>query len=89
MPFGLRNAAQTFQRFIHQVLHGLDFVYAYIDDLLIASSSESEHLHHLEALFTRLNEYGVVINPSKFGSSSLDLKPVWFLLSGFPWASHL
>ena len=46
MPFGLRNAAQTFQRFIDEALHGLDFVYAYIDDLLIASSSESEHIHH-------------------------------------------
>eukprot|EP00795_Rhopilema_esculentum_P017874 gene17874-biopygen608 len=74
MPFGLRNAAQTFQRFIDEVLRGLDFVYAYIDDLLIASSSESEHLQHLELLFTRLSEYGVVLNPSKciFGSTSLD-----------------
>ena len=35
MPFGLRNAAQTFQRFIDEVLRGLDFVYAYIDDLLL------------------------------------------------------
>ena len=32
MPFGLRNAAQTFQRFIDQVLHDLYFSYAYIDD---------------------------------------------------------
>ena len=42
MPFGLRNAAQTFQRFIDQVLWavwGLTFCYAYINDLLIASSS--------------------------------------------------
>uniref|UniRef100_A0A1X7TK28 Reverse transcriptase domain-containing protein n=1 Tax=Amphimedon queenslandica TaxID=400682 RepID=A0A1X7TK28_AMPQE len=36
MPFGLRNAAQTFQRFIDRVLHGLHFEYSYIDDVLIA-----------------------------------------------------
>ena len=74
MPFGLRNATQTFQRFIDEVLRGLDFVYAYIDDLLIASSSEAEHLAHLKIIFQCLSEYGVVINPSKcvFGASSLD-----------------
>ena len=74
MPFGLRNAAQTFQRFIHQVLHGLDFVYAYIDDLLIAGSSTDEHLEHLRLLFQRLSDYGIVINPSKchFGQNSLE-----------------
>ena len=74
MPFRLRNAAHPFQRFIDEVLRGLDFVYAYIDDFLVASSSEAEHLTHLESLFQRLLEYGVVINPSKcvFGASSLD-----------------
>ena len=36
MPFGLRNAAQTFQRFIDEVLRGLPFVFAYLDDVLIA-----------------------------------------------------
>ena len=36
MPFGLRNAAQTFQRFIDEVLRDLHFSYAYIDDVLMA-----------------------------------------------------
>lgn len=74
MPFGLRNAAQTFQRFIDQVLHGLDFTYAYIDDLLIASENEQQHENHLRLLFDRLREFGVVINPSKceFKVTSLD-----------------
>ena len=56
MPFGLRNAAQTFQRFIDQVLHGLHFSYAYIDDLLIASSNPDEHKHHLRQVLQRYDQ---------------------------------
>lgn len=73
MTFGLRNAAQTFQRFIDEVLQGLEFCFAYIDDILVASSSHEEHLRHLEILFKRLKSYGVVINPGKcvFGKSEV------------------
>nr|VZI26836.1 unnamed protein product [Spirometra erinaceieuropaei] len=73
MPFGLRNATQTFQRFIDQVLRGLDFVYAYIDDLLVASSDAAEHEVHLRQLFERLDSYGVIISAAKceFGVPSL------------------
>ena len=74
MPFGLRNAAQTFQRFIDQVLRGLPFVFAYIDDLLVASSSTEEHYSHLKELFQRLDEFGLVVNPDKctFGVESVE-----------------
>ena len=65
MPFGLRNAAQTFQRFIDTLLHGLDFVCAYIEDILIASNSPDEHCQHWEMAFRLLDEYGITINPSK------------------------
>lgn len=46
MPFGLRNAGQTFQRMIDQVLRGLDFVFANVDDIVIASSNLAEHRNH-------------------------------------------
>ncbi|BHF80034.1 hypothetical protein SprV_0702315800 [Sparganum proliferum] len=74
MPFGLRNAAQTFQRFIDRVLRGLPFMYAYIDDLLVASRNAEEHKEHLALMFDRLDQFGVVINPSKcvLGVPSLD-----------------
>ncbi|BHF78292.1 hypothetical protein SprV_0602140500 [Sparganum proliferum] len=74
MPFGLRNAARTFQRFIDRVLRGLPFVYAYIDDLLVASRNAEEHKEHLALVFDRLDQFGVVINPSKcvLGVPSLD-----------------
>ena len=65
MSFGLRNAAQTCQRFMDEVLRGLDFLYVYIDDILIASSSEEEHQNHLLQVFQRLKDYGILINPEK------------------------
>ena len=65
MPFGLKNAAQTFQRFIDQILRGFYFCYAYIDDVLIASSNQDEHVQHLQMVLERLEKYGVVINPAK------------------------
>ena len=74
MPFGLRNAAQTFQRFIDNALRGLHFCYAYIDDLLIASATPEEHEQHVRLVLERLSQYGVLINPQKcvFGVESLD-----------------
>ncbi len=54
MPFGLPNAAQTFQRFIDEVLRGLPFAYVYIDDVLIASATPQEHREHLKQVFERL-----------------------------------
>ena len=73
MSFGLRNAAQTFQRFIDEVLRGLDFVYVYLDDILAASDSEFQYKEHLRQVFRRLNDYGVVINVTKctFGVNEL------------------
>ncbi|GBP54228.1 Retrovirus-related Pol polyprotein from transposon 297 [Eumeta japonica] len=66
MTFGLRNAAQTFQRFLnHTVLQGLDFLFAYIDDIIIASDDIEQHRRHLKALFSRLDTYGITINLSK------------------------
>ena len=74
MPFGLRNAAQTFQRFLDHVLHGLDIVYVYIDDVLVASSDPTQHLVHLRQVFTCFQRYGIVINPAKCPLAVPDLQ---------------
>lgn len=74
MPFGLRNAAQTFQRFMNEVCRDLDFAFVYLDDILIASRSVEEHKEHLHKLFERLTKYGLNVNTSKciLGVSSLE-----------------
>lgn len=65
MSFRLRNAAQTFQRFMDEVLRGLDYCYVYIDDILIASATENEHEQHLREFFARAYDYGILLNPAK------------------------
>lgn len=73
MTFGLRNAGQTFQRFIDELTRGLDFCYPYLDDILIYSKSSRDHEDHLRQLFERMRKYGVLINTAKcvFGMSEV------------------
>jgi cleavage and polyadenylation specificity factor subunit 1 len=65
MPFGLQNAAQTFQRFLDELFRDLDFVYVYIDDILITSAVESSHAEKVRTVLERLNNAGIVINVAK------------------------
>ncbi len=65
MPFGLRNAPQTFQRFMDRLFKHPPFVFCYLDDLIIASHTLEEHHEHLRQIFTILQENGLQINPAK------------------------
>ncbi|GFR12994.1 hypothetical protein TNCT_111821 [Trichonephila clavata] len=65
MTFGLRNAAQSFQRFLDSLFRDLPFGFVYIDDILIASRNLDEHISHLKEIFRRLDENGLVLKISK------------------------
>ena len=65
MPFTFMNAAQTFQRLMDTVYRGLEFVFVYLDDILIFSYSEQEHLQNLQQLFQPLKDYGLVLTLEK------------------------
>ena len=65
MPFGLRNAGQTFQRMMDEILAGLDYCFVYLDDILVASRLVEEHKIHLEEVLTQLQQHGLVLNAEK------------------------
>ncbi|KAK3890155.1 hypothetical protein Pcinc_005887 [Petrolisthes cinctipes] len=62
MNLGLRNAAQTFQRYMDKVLCGLDYVVVYIDDILLASRNHAQHQQQLRGLFAHLQRNGLKIH---------------------------
>ena len=51
MPLGLTNAAQSFQCLMHTVCQGLDFIFVYLDDILVASHTKADHWKHLCSIF--------------------------------------
>jgi len=74
MPFGLKNAAQVFQRLMDGILRGLTCAFVYLDDVLVASATEQQHLADLRDLFTLLSANGLVVNSTKcvLGVRELD-----------------
>lgn len=74
MPFGLRNTAQTFQIFVNDVTHELNFLHAYVDDPPVVTNTPEEHRRHLRQLFIRLHDFGLVLNTKKYayGVSSVE-----------------
>ena len=74
MPFGLKNAGTTYQRAMTIVLDGLlyEIIECYIDDIIVKSKQEKDHLKHLAIVFERLRKHKLKMNPMKcaFGVSS-------------------
>jgi hypothetical protein len=64
-PFGLSNAAQTYQRTVDRTTDGLEGVFAYMDDSRVGSPDRQTHLRHLEAFFNALATNGLAINLKK------------------------
>ena len=67
MPFGLKNAGAIYQRlmnrmFSHQFGRNVE---VYIDDMLVKSKDEANHLDDLKESFSILCKYNMKLNPAK------------------------
>jgi Reverse transcriptase (RNA-dependent DNA polymerase) len=91
MPFGLRNAGQSFQRLMDSVTADLDPAFAYLDDLMIASQPKN-HEQAVRAVLERLREYRLVLNLEKceFGRKEIQFLGHKITASGIePLNSHV
>ena len=67
MPFGLKNAGSTYQRMITMMFKSqLDKnIEVYIDDMVVKSKVESEHINDLGNIFEILRKQKLLLNASK------------------------
>ena len=78
LPFGLTNAPATFMSFMHDVLRPYldEFVVVFLDDILIFSKNEAEHLAHLKLVLQKLREHHLY---AKLSKCAFGLQEVEFL----------
>ena len=75
MPFGLCNAPATFQHLMQNTLGELNLMYCviYLDDVIVFSHMEEEHLECLRVVFKRFWEFNLKLKPSKCSFLQLEI----------------
>ncbi|GKV15389.1 hypothetical protein SLEP1_g26182 [Rubroshorea leprosula] len=68
MPLGLKNAGATYQRAMNVIFHDMigKFMEIYIDDVVVKSQEEEDHLTHLRKAFEWMRQHGLKMNPLNF-----------------------
>jgi len=67
MPFGFKNATNTFTRTMSLVFKelGNKFLKVFVDDLNVHNENWEDHLRHLEVVLSKLREVNLKLNPGK------------------------
>ncbi|KHJ83155.1 reverse transcriptase, partial [Oesophagostomum dentatum] len=82
MAQGLKGAPGTFQRVANTLIRELRACcFAYIDDIIIASSSVSQHLQDLEEVFRRIKSFGMKLTPEKCSFFQTEVQYLGVLIS--------
>ena len=83
MPMGLMNSGATFQHLMQKVMGDLHLkeCLLYLDDIIVFSSSFSEHMKHLESVFKRLEAAGLKLKPNKCHILQDEVKYLGHLVS--------
>ena len=81
MPFGLRNAGNTFQRLMDQVLGDLPFCFVYVDYILIFRKNLSSNINHLRVVLLLCHQHGLKISLPKCEFAVSEFKFLGHLLS--------
>ncbi|GFW36220.1 retrovirus-related Pol polyprotein from transposon gypsy [Trichonephila clavipes] len=83
LPFGLSRAAPNFQKVIDMILKPVlgRFVSVYMDDVIITSLSFTEHVDHLNQVFTLRKDAGLTLNKDKYHFARDKFKYLGLLIS--------
>ncbi len=65
MPFGLKNSPACFQRNIQNVIGDCEYAMPYLDDIIVHSRTDREHIGHLASVLEKMSRYRLHCKLSK------------------------
>ena len=81
VPFGLAQAPSYLQKLMNKVLNGLNFAFAYPDDITVFSNTAEEHLKHIQIVMNRLKVVQLKLKKSKCSFYKKELYYLGHLLT--------
>ena len=82
MPFGLSNALAVFQELMSVIIQGCNnFATAYLDDIMIFSSTLEEHLEHLSIIFGKLRQHNLKLKLKKRSFLKIETNYLGFVIN--------
>ena len=83
LPFGLRNGPSVFQRIMDTVLGDLvgKVCFVYLDDIVVFSENDNEHVRHVQLVFDRLRTAGLRLNAAKCHLGLKEIKVLGFIIN--------
>lgn len=82
LPFGLSSAPGIFQRFITELLAGIEGVQVFLDDIVIVGDTQEEHDERFSKVLSILQKRNVKLNKSKCVISAKEVPYLGYILSG-------
>ena len=77
VPFGLAQAPAYFQELMTVIFKDFNFAIAYLDDIIIFSTTVEEHLSHIKQVFVKLQT--VKLSIMKFSKCHFFMKETQYL----------
>lgn len=65
LPYGVASAPAMFQKYLEQLIQGIDGCGNYLDDIIVASSTVEDHIKRLGKIFRLLEESGIRCKQAK------------------------
>ncbi|XP_070015090.1 uncharacterized protein [Nicotiana sylvestris] len=83
MPFGLKNSGATYMRAMNVIFHDMmhQEIEVYMDDVIIKSKTQDDHVRDLRNFFERLSKYDLMLNPGKCAFRVPSRKHLGFIVS--------